>query len=252
MFDRAHPAVVSLPADLSGGLHAAYLPGRWRPSCRFPVRRSSCLRTRLSCRVYLSGGRRASGGHRAIYLSGGRRASGGYLADCRLPVRRSSCLRRLSCRLPLTCPEAVGPLEAIVPLTCLEAIGPFCYLSGGRRASGGHRAVYLSGGRRATYVSGGCRASRASSFVSGGRRVSFVEAGRFNSLLNSFEVVRFVSEVPGTCDPRGDSFTNWIGELLMALLQLCERRANANLTSCEAFRVSAASGGTETIVGAPR
>ena len=54
-----------------------------------------------------------------------------------------------------------------------------------------------------------------------------MEAGRFNPLLNSFEVVRFVSEVP-TCDPRGDSFTNEIGELLMALLQLqlCERRTN--------------------------
>ena len=47
---------------------------------------------------------------------------------------------------PFTCPEAVGPLEAIGPFTCPEAVGPLeairpFYLSGGRRASGGDRAV---------------------------------------------------------------------------------------------------------------
>ena len=33
-------------------------------------------------------------------------------------------------------------------------------------------------------------------------------------------------ERSATCDPRGDSFTNMIGEPLMALFQLCERRTN--------------------------
>ena len=68
----------------------------------------------------------------AVYLSGGRRASGGYHADCRLPVRRPSGLWRPSCRLHVwrpsgrfvTCPEAVGPLEAVVPPTCREAVVP--------------------------------------------------------------------------------------------------------------------------------